>query len=173
MKKIVIFISILLMSIQGYSIRNVEKEGVKVGQIAPNIVLKDTSRDEVKLNSLRENIVLVHFWASWCPSCRKENSKLVQVYKKYRSKTFTQGEKFEIFAISLDKKEKYWKDAIKKDQLFWDYNVCDFKGWYGTYPKRYKINAIPNNILINGKGIIIARDLNCKELEKKLECMSK
>lgn len=150
-----------------------KKVGIKVGQLAPNIIIKDTQRESQELLELRNKIVLIHFWASWCSHCRKENPKLVQIYKRFHNKEFTQGEDFEIFAISMDKSEKLWKEAIKRDQLFLKYNVCDFKGWYGRYPTKYKVESLPHNILINGKGIVIGRDLSCKDLENKLITLSK
>jgi len=134
---------------------------LSVGMIAPDIALPSTNGDTIYLSSLAKKYVLLDFWASWCSPCRIENPNLAKIYKKYNSKGF------EIYQVSLDKKEKSWKNAIEKDSLNW-INVSDLQYWNSAAAKIYNIQSIPTNFLIDKKGVIIAKNLRGDALEVKL-----
>ncbi len=134
---------------------------ISIGGQIHDIVLRDSSNQEIKLSSLRGNYILIDFWASWCPDCRKENPSLVNLYEKYKHK------KFDILAISLDKEKKEWIKAIKKDRLKWKH-VSELRGWDSPIVKEYQITSIPSNLLISPEGKIIAKNVSINELEKKL-----
>ncbi len=59
------------------------KEGIAVGDLAPNFVLDDMEGNEVSLNDLRGQIVFIDFWASWCPFCLKEMVEIEEFSDKY------------------------------------------------------------------------------------------
>ena len=93
--------------------------------------------------------MLIDFWASWCPPCRKENPNIVNAYKKYKNSKFKSGEGFEVYSVSLDKKKTKWINAIDKDNLSWKYHVSDLNGWNSDGANKYNIQSIPSNLLIN------------------------
>ena len=66
------------------------------GQIAPNFTLPDINEQPLSLSSLKGNVVLIDFWASWCRPCRIANPKLVELHQKYSKNGF------EILSVSLD-----------------------------------------------------------------------
>ena len=95
--------------------------------------------------------------------CRAENPNVVKVFNKYKDKNF------HIIGVSLDRagqKEK-WMKAIHDDQLDWT-QVSDLKFWDNEVAKQYGIKAIPQNLLVNPEGIIIAKNLRGEDLEQKL-----
>ena len=75
--------------------------------------------------------------------------------------------------LSLDQKEEAWIKAINQDQLFWQYHVSDLGGWQSEGSQKYNIRSIPSNILINGKGIIIAKNLKGPALHRFLDSQKK
>ncbi|MGV3639656.1 MAG: redoxin domain-containing protein [Adhaeribacter sp.] len=132
-----------------------------VGTAAPDISLPSPEGKEVALSSLKGKYVLVDFWASWCGPCRQENPNVVRMYNKYKDKGF------EIFGVSLDENREKWLKAIAMDKLTWPH-VSDLKGWNSAAAQLYNIQAIPQTVLLDKEGKIIAKNLRGKALEDKL-----
>ena len=133
----------------------------RVGAEAPNFSGPTPDGDELALESLRGKVVLIDFWASWCGPCRRENPNVVKVYAKYRD----QG--FEILGVSLDKTKDRWIKAIAEDGLTWP-QISDLRGWQSKYAKLYGVSSIPQTVLLDAEGKIIARNLRGAQLEAKL-----
>jgi peroxiredoxin len=134
----------------------------RINSPAPEIALPAPDGEQIKLSDYKGKIVLVDFWASWCPPCRRENPNLVKIYNQYADKGFM------IFQVSLDKSADQWKKAIADDHLNW-VHVSDLKYWDSEAAKLYGISSIPANFLLNKEGIIIAKNISVDILQEKLE----
>lgn len=132
-----------------------------IGALAPDFSLPTPDGGSIALSSLRGKYVLIDFWASWCGPCRQENPKVVRMYNEYKDKGF------EIFGVSLDQSKDKWLKAIADDKLTWPH-VSDLKGWQSAAAELYGVNSIPQTILVDKEGKIIAKGLRGADLEQKI-----
>ncbi|MGB0850831.1 MAG: TlpA family protein disulfide reductase, partial [Bacteroidia bacterium] len=139
-----------------------------VGDIAPEISLRNINGDTISLSSLRGKVVYIDFWASWCGRCRVENKTIREAYKNFNSKKFSIGNGFDVFSVSLDTDSSQWDRAIQKDQLIWENHVCDFKKWESPLVEKYNFRYLPHNLVIDNQGVIVAKGLFGSKLEEFL-----
>ena len=143
-----------------------KQERVQAGQPIIDFTQNDPDGNPVTLSTLAEGkLLLVDFWASWCPDCRKANPDVVAAYQKYHD----QG--FDVLGVSFDTNKEAWLAAIEKDGLTWT-QVSDLQGWSNAAGALYAISFIPQNALIKD-GMIVARNLEreflMEEIARQLE----
>jgi thiol-disulfide isomerase/thioredoxin len=129
------------------------------GNLFKEIVSEDPNGRSAKLSDYagKGKYVLLDFWASWCPPCREEMPRLVQLYNTYKNKNF------EIVGYSLDRDEVAWKKGIEDLKISWP-QMSDCRFWDSDAVKTYAVQSIPCIVLIDPEGKIIARGLVGEEL---------
>jgi thiol-disulfide isomerase/thioredoxin len=132
------------------------------GMTVPDIELPTPDGNIVRLSSTRGSVVLLDFWAAWCPPCRAESPYLVRAYDKYHEKGF------QIYQVSLDRTKEAWAQGIKDDKLERWIHVSDLKYWNSSVVGQYNIQSIPHSYLLDKEGRVIATNLRGVELERKL-----
>jgi peroxiredoxin len=115
---------------------------MKVGNIAPDILLNNNKLSDVKTNKL------VVFGASWCPNCKTEALELLKHYDAWKTKNV------EIIYISIDTDKTAYETAYKNAP--WQ-TYCDFKGWQTQAAKDYYITGTPSYFLLDADNKILVR----------------
>lgn len=118
---------------------------------------KDVNGQSQSVSEYKGKVVLIDFWATWCPPCRLELPDIVTVYKKYH------GQGLEIIGVSLDDDKQQMLDVTKKLGMTWP-QIMDGQGWSGKLVMKYDIEAIPANFLIGRDGKIIGKNIHGDEL---------
>lgn len=164
-KKLLLAAVLLIINI---TFLHAQPQGPEPGNTAPDIKLANPKGEIVSLTAFRGKIVLIDFWATWCAPCLKEQPELAELYKRYKNGVFTTGKGFEIYGVSLDNNKTSWESGIKRMNISWT-QVSDLKFWSSPVAKIYDIQELPYNVLIDGRGIIIGRNLHGVELKKAID----
>lgn len=136
-------------------------ENVLPGKTAPDFALQTMKGDTLTLSSLRGRYVLIDFWASWCPDCRKASPELVRLYNQYKDKNLT------VLGVSIDEDRERWLAAIEKDGLVWQ-QVISESGWNSNELKAYAVRWLPTSYLIDPQGVIVDKNIEVTKLEPKI-----
>ncbi|MBS1605472.1 MAG: redoxin domain-containing protein [Bacteroidetes bacterium] len=139
----------------------VNVKGTEIGVRSADFSQCDEHGNPVTLRSLRGKYVLIDFWASWCGICRLENPNVLRAYNAYKDSGFT------VLGVSLDDSKEKWIRAVKEDNMPWQ-QVCDLKGTNNEVATLYGIKGIPQNVLLDPNGTIIAKNLRNLDLMNQL-----
>ena len=113
---------------------------------------------KVDLAQLRGKVVLLDFWATWCPGCRQEVPEVVNTYRKYHDKGF------EVVGISLDQDKDALQAFTSEHGMTWP-QYYDGQGWTNNLAVKYGVESIPFTVLVGPDGKIIDKDLRGDDLE--------
>jgi len=80
---VLLFAGLLLLSVFGCNERSESVAKVAIGKPAPDFTLQTVDGRSITLSSLRGKVVLVNFWATWCPPCREEMPSMEEMYRNY------------------------------------------------------------------------------------------
>lgn len=132
-----------------------------VGAAAPEFSQKDPEGNKVSLSSFKGKVVLLNFWASWSAASRLENQELKQILKPYGPKDIA------IINVALEERKEQWTKAIAEEKMP-GYNVSDLKFQRNEIAELYNVTAVPQNVLIDQSGNIVARNLKGSQLSEKI-----
>jgi len=145
----------------------VARKATREGIDAPAFTLSDREGNAVSLESLRGQVVLLDFWASWCRPCRASMPGLKELYAQYHDKGF------EILGISTDTDPEAWKKAVEADQTPWIHVIDTAQSEESpNVAQRYGVHSIPTFFLIDKEGKIIGKidhDSLAEQLAKLFE----
>jgi peroxiredoxin len=119
------------------------------GKAAQDFALPDLQGNQVSLSQFKGKVVVLDFWATWCPPCRKEMPELQTLFEKYKDKDV------QVIAVSTD-------DTTEPVEAFVKDNSISFLVLHGSRDEMraidqfYKITAIPRVLIIDREGVIKA-----------------
>ena len=135
------------------------QDSLAAGAVFPDFAETDLNGKPLSVTAFKGKVVLVDFWATWCPPCRAELPNVIVTYKKHHS------EGFEIIGVSLDSdREKLDAFLKQQDGMTWP-QYFDGLGWSNKLAGKYGVQSIPFAVLVGPDGKIIGKELRGEELE--------
>ena len=133
----------------------VKQQFVSMG-IAPDFELPKLDGSPVKLSDMKGKIVIIDFWATWCPPCRQMIPELKKVYNEYNNKGV------EILAISLD---EGGTQAVQSFVESANINYTVLLGSRDVSKKFGQVNAIPTSFIVDREGNIRDKHIGFRDAE--------
>lgn len=96
---------------------------------------------EYTLSEFKDQVVVIDFWATWCPPCRNSIPVFIKLYQKYHEQGFT------ILGISLDNDEQALRDYSKQMKITYPVLIGNKE-----IAKAYQVSGIPKTIFLDKKG---------------------
>ena len=125
-----------------------EAEPPSIGDIAPDFTSKDVNGNTVKLSDYKGKVILIEFWATWCPPCRELTPVLNKIYEKYKDKGFV------ILALTPEENIDTVISYIKGYDITYPVLITDMKT-----TRRYGVISIPVSFLVNREGNVSEKHL--------------
>ncbi|MSN25536.1 MAG: redoxin domain-containing protein [Geobacter sp.] len=116
---------------------------------APEIsVVSVADGTPLKLSTLKGKVVLLNFWATWCPPCREEIPSMMKLNSAMN------GKPFQMVAVSIDEGGKKDVESFFKESGF---SLPAYLDADGTASKLYGITGVPESFVIDKQGVVVKK----------------
>ena len=123
------------------------KENAGLGKLAKQFVRNDISGKDISLEKYLGKVVLIDFWATWCPPCVAEMPNLKKLYTEFKDQDF------EIIGISVDTDKEQLRKFLVEKGIEWPI-IFGGKGWNDETKELYGVQLVPASWVIDKKGIV-------------------
>jgi peroxiredoxin len=134
--------------------------GPTVDQVAPEFSGKTLDGTPFHLADLRGKVVVLDFWATWCPPCRAMIPHAREMVQRFTGKTFA------LVSISADTEEAELRDFVRDERMNWAH-LRD--GPHGSIIKSYEVEYFSSIYVLDAKGVVRYKDVRDQELEKAVQ----
>lgn len=142
------------------------KEGIFTGDKIYDFTLEDIDGNEISISDYKGKVLMLNFWASWCPPCKAEMPHMEKVYNELK------GEDFDMLTVNLTTAEKNGRDGANKFINDMGYTFPVVYDVDGKVADKFRITGIPTTYIINKEGIIssfIKAPLDEKGIKREIE----
>jgi len=154
MKNIIVTCSLLLFLLPA------QAQTLGEGTAPPDFTVTDIAGAEITLSKLKGSVVLLDFWAPWCPPCRVEVPHLLEIQKRFG------GAKFVLISVSLDRDLDAARRFVREKEMNW-VHVIDSQAARDLADK-YEVSYIPSTFVIDRRGRVAAAQLRGNALAEKI-----
>ena len=153
-----IFVVLLIFSLTSFVKKDKPTGGLSEGDVAPDFKIESTSNEQpnFKLRNLRGKYVLLSFWASYDAQSRMQNVSLSNVLRSSHN--------VELVSVSFDDYQSIFEETIRKDQIVTPTCFVEAKGENSGLFKKYRLDRGFTNYLLDGNGVIIAKNISVANL---------
>lgn len=114
------------------------------GYQAPDWALESLDGEQFTLTGLRGQVVILNFWATWCPPCRQEMPAIEEVYRTYRDRGLA------VMAINVQEAEQETRAFV--DEMGLTFPVLPDRD--GSVSTLYRVTSLPTTFIVDRAGII-------------------
>jgi peroxiredoxin len=147
MKKLLTLLSLIAILLLAAACKTYPNEGVReapeIGAIAPDFTLKDTNGTAITLSDHRGQVVLINFWATWCPPCRQEMPGIQQKFEEHQG---------DLIVLAIDNDEPAQLVSDFKDDLGLTFNILLDPS--ARVQIQYQIRSYPTSLFVDPNGMI-------------------
>ena len=158
---IVLFVSCLATSMVAQDLDSLSaRDLLTVGTIAPD--LTDAEGNTISLEKYRGQYVVMDFWASWCPDCRKDMPQMKELYAQYS------GKGVQFLGVSFDTTREALDNYLQKEAIAWP-QVTELKKMKESkMAQAYHIKWIPSIYVIDPNGKVLLATVEIEKLKTLL-----
>ena len=159
-----IFVVLLICSLTAFVEKDKPTGGLSVGDVAPDFRIESTSGEQypLKLADFKGHYVLLSFWASYDAQSRMQNVSLNNALR-------SDAPNVKMVSISFDEYRSVFEETIRKDQIVMPTCFVETKGEDSGLFKKYRLNRGFTNYLLDGNGVIIAKNISAAELSARVK----
>ena len=152
-----IFVVLIISSLISFSFvgKDTPTEGLTIGDKAPTFTICG-EKQLIDLKDLRGKYVLLSFWASYDAPSRVQNATL--------NHAIEQADNVEMVSVSFDEYQSIFKETVRKDQIVTPTCFVETEGEDSGLFKKYRLNRGFTNYLLDGNGVIIAKNISAADL---------
>ncbi|MFQ6101674.1 MAG: peroxiredoxin family protein [Anaerolineae bacterium] len=125
------------------------------GHLAPDFTLPDLAGNELRLSDLKGQVVLVNFWATWCPNCRRELPALNTVYQELKNQGLV------VVAVDIQESLSHVAAFVEEHQLSFPI-VLDSDG---SVAQQYRVQGVPTSFVVDREGVIQETHVGAKDAD--------
>lgn len=142
---------------------------LKVGTQAPNFELPTPEGKKVQLSDFKGKYVLIDFWASWCPDCRRISPNVEAIAKEY------QGKDLAVLAVSFDIDKEAWVKYINRNGVpVNEVHVSELKKMKeSAVAKAFGVQWIPSLYLLDKDGKVLLATVEVSKIEAMVKTLMK
>lgn len=140
------------------------KNGTQNGRLQ-SFSARDVQGRTVSQDDLKRRVNVLSVWASW-------NYQSMDMQRRLQKLKKDHGDKLGVVSICLDGRPADCKQRVERDSVPWK-TVCDGRMWQSPLLAKFGVADVPSNLVLNGSGTIVARDLPPQKLEDKIKDMLK
>ena len=142
---------------------------LKVGTQAPNFELPTPEGKKVQLSDFKGKYVLIDFWASWCPDCRRISPNVEAIAKEY------QGKDLAVLAVSFDIDKEAWVKYINRNGApVNEVHVSELKKMKeSAVAKAFGVQWIPSLYLLDKDGKVLLATVEVSKVEAMVKTLMK
>lgn len=144
-------------------LKNLENCAVK--SMIPKFTATDIDGKKITEKTLNGKVNVVTTWATWSYTSTNVQQRLKQLKNQY-------GDQLGVISICLDGQADICRRSIARDSLKWS-TVCDGRMWETPLLQKFGLADVPGNVLIDGKGRVLSRNLSAQHLEERINKLMK